>query len=154
MASVICMEATHDDVYAPAPATYPDRATIVRRNPTRLAFGVLQLAFIAAPILAGIDKFTHILVNWDKYLAPVVVSVLPFDGHTFMMIVGVVEIAAGLLVAFRPRIGGYVVAAWLTGIILNLLIHPMGYYDIALRDLGLAMGAFAMAKLAKGLGKK
>jgi hypothetical protein len=147
------MEATHDHVYPSRPYA-DDRNTIVRRDPTRLAFSILQLAFVVAPIIAGVDKFTHILTNWDIYLSPTVLSVLPMDGHTFMMIVGAIEIAAGLLVAFRPRIGGYVVSAWLVGIILNLLIHPMGYYDIALRDLGLAMGAFSMSKLAKGLGKK
>ena len=145
------MEATHDHVFHPS---RPSQREVVRRDPTRLAFSILQLAFVVAPIVAGIDKFTHLLANWDKYVAPAVVSLLPFDAHTFMMIVGVIEIGAGLLVAFRPRIGGYVVSAWLVGIILNLLIHPMGYYDIALRDLGLSMGAFAMAKLAKGLDKK
>src|SRR5688500_16704244 len=141
------MEATHDHVYPSRPYA-DDRNTIVRRDPTRLAFSILQLAFVVAPIIAGVDKFTPIFTNWDIYLSPTVLSVLPMDGHTFMMIVGAIEIAAGLLVAFRPRIGGYVVSAWLVGIILNLLIHPMGYYDIALRDLGLAMGAFSMSKLA------
>src|SRR5688500_5812061 len=107
------MEATqpqHDLDGPPLARTREVRGEVVRRNPTRLAFGVLHLAFIAAPIIAGLDKFTHILANWDRYLAPAVLAVLPVDGHTFMLIAGVIEIGAGLLVAFRPRLGGYVVA--------------------------------------------
>jgi hypothetical protein len=100
-----------------------------------------------APVIAGADKFFHVLVNWDQYLSPVVTRILPLSGHTFMLGVGLVEIAAGLLVAFLPVIGGLVVGAWLCGIILNLLSIP-AYYDIALRDLGLALGAFALARLA------
>lgn len=111
------------------------------------AFVVLRIAFTVAPIIAGIDKFFHLLVNWDQYLAPVIAARLPFLPHTVMQAVGVVEIVAGLLVAFKPSVGGWVVAAWLWGIIVNLLLIP-GYYDIALRDLGLSLGAVALARLA------
>ena len=116
-------------------------------NPSLQAFWALRIAFTVAPIVAGADKFGDLLVNWDKYLAPQVTSMLGMQAHTFMMIVGVIEIIAGIGVAIMPRIFGYVVAAWLLGIIANLLLIP-GYYDIALRDLGLALGAFALARLS------
>jgi hypothetical protein len=112
------------------------------------AYKVLHIGFVVAPILAGVDKFFHFLVNWDMYLAPRVERLLPVSGHTFMLIVGVIEVAAGLLVAVAPRIGGFVVAAWLWGIIGNLLLFP-GYYDIALRDFGLSLGALALGILAR-----
>ena len=112
------------------------------------AFQILRFGFTVAPIVAGLDKFFHLLTNWDQYLAPAIAAALPFDGHTFMLIVGVIEIVAGLLVWFKPRLGGYVVAAWLWGIIVNLLLIP-GYYDVALRDLGLSLGALALARLAE-----
>lgn len=119
----------------------------ITTRPAYQAFRILHVGFTAAPILAGIDKFTHLLVNWDQYLAPVAARLLPFSGHTFMQIVGVVEIVAGLLVAFKPKIGAPVVAAWLAGIILNLLLVP-GYFDVALRDFGLMLGALALGRLA------
>jgi uncharacterized membrane protein YphA (DoxX/SURF4 family) len=96
-------------------------------------------------VLAGVDKFTNLLVDWTQYLAPFVANMVP--ASTFMAIVGVVEIIAGLLVFFKPRIGAYVVAAWLLGIIGNLLLIP-GYYDVALRDFGLFLGAVALARLS------
>jgi hypothetical protein len=111
------------------------------------AYWLLYVAFVVAPIVAGLDKFTDLLANWDLYLAPAVVSALPVAPHTFMMAVGVVEIVAGLLVAARPDIGGYVVAVWLWGIIVNLFVGG-GHYDIALRDLGLSLGALALARLS------
>ena len=120
---------------------------VIAHSPTRQAYEILHLGFTVAPILAGIDKFTHLLANCDKYLAPPIARALPFSAHTFMLIVGVIEVVAGLLVAFKPRYGAYVVAAWLGGIILNLLIGGF-YYDIALRDLGLALGALALGRLA------
>jgi hypothetical protein len=116
-------------------------------SPAYQAYQILHLGFVVAPMVAGADKFFHFLVNWDQYLSPLVARMLPVSGHTFMLAVGVIEVAAGLLVAFRPAIGGLVVGAWLCGIIVNLLLIP-GYYDIALRDLGLAMGAFALARLS------
>jgi uncharacterized membrane protein YphA (DoxX/SURF4 family) len=117
-------------------------------NGSHQAFQILRLGFTVAPIIAGLDKFLQILTNWDKYVAPAVPATLGIAPHTFMMIVGVIEIAAGLLVAVKPRFGGYLVSAWLVGIIVNLLLVG-GYLDVALRDLGLAMGAFALARLAE-----
>jgi hypothetical protein len=121
-------------------AVVPDRA--------RQAFRILQVGFIVAPILFGLDKFFEVLVDWDRYLAPAVTDALPVSGHTVMLAVGVVEIAAGVLVALRPRIGGYVVAVWLWVIIVNLLVVG-DYFDIALRDFGLSLGALALARLAE-----
>lgn len=111
------------------------------------AFLILRVGFTVAPVLFGVDKFVNVLTEWDHYLAPWIDRLVPGDAGQAMMIVGVVEIAAGILVAVRPAIGGYVVAAWLLGIIINLL--SMGtYYDIALRDVGLLLGALALARLA------
>lgn len=118
------------------------------RQPAYQAYLLLHIAFTVAPILAGLDKFAHVLVNWDQYLAPVIARILPGGGHNFMLLVGVVEIVAGLIVAVKPRVGGYIVAAWLVGIIINLLLAG-GYFDIALRDLGLALGALALSRLSQ-----
>lgn len=115
-------------------------------NPAYQAYRILQLGFVAAPILAGLDKFFNILVDWEQYLAPFVGDLIA--PGVFMAIVGVVEIVAGIGVALKPRLFAYVVAAWLVGIILNLLLIP-GYYDIALRDLGLALGALALGRLSQ-----
>ena len=112
------------------------------------AFKVLQLGFVLAPLIAGVDKFFHGLVDWPIYLSPTVERLLPMSGPAFMRIVGVVEVAAAVLVAVAPRIGGWVVAAWMWAIIGNLLLVP-GYYDVALRDLGLSVGAVALALLAR-----
>jgi hypothetical protein len=105
------------------------------------------MGFVVAPILAGLDKFTNLLTDWTQYLAPPLVAFLPVGAQGFMYIVGVIEIVAGLVVLFKPRFGGYLVAAWLAGIILNLLLIP-GYFDLALRDLGLLLGALALARLS------
>ena len=115
-------------------------------DPAYQAYRILQAGFIAAPILAGLDKFFNILVDWQQYLAPFVGNLIA--PGLFMAVVGVVEIAAGIGVAIKPRIFAYVVAAWLVGIILNLLILP-GYFDVALRDLGLALGALALGQLSQ-----
>ena len=125
-------------------AAVPDRA--------RQAFRILHVGFVVAPVLAGLDKFFNVLVDWDRYLAPVATDVLPVSGHSFMLAVGVIEIAAGVPVAFRPRIGGYVVAVWLWAIIVNLLVAG-DYYDIALRDFGLSLAALALARLAAAVGR-
>jgi uncharacterized membrane protein YphA (DoxX/SURF4 family) len=117
------------------------------------AYTLLHLAFVVAPIVAGLDKFTNLLVDWSNYLAPVAVNLLPMSGDAFMYIVGVIEIVAGIVVLLRPRFGGYLVAVWLWGIILNLLLIP-GYFDVALRDFGLSLGALALARLSEGLGKQ
>lgn len=113
---------------------------------SRQAFSILRFGFTVAPIIAGADKFFHLLVDWDKYLAPWVAQIVK-NGHAFMLAAGVVEIIAGLIVAFKPRWGGYIVALWLAGIIVNLVTYP-GYFDVALRDLGLLLGALALARLA------
>lgn len=118
-------------------------------NPVYRAYRLLQIGFIVAPLVAGLDKFFNFLVNWSQYLSPMLANTIPAD--TFMKVVGVVEIVAALLVYFKPRIGGYVVAAWLWAIILNLLTIG-GYYDIALRDLGLSFGALALAFLSEEYG--
>lgn len=117
-------------------------------GPARQAYRILRVGFTVAPILAGLDKFFHVLVDWDKYLSPLVSGLLGGHGHAFMLAAGGIEIAAGLGVALRPRIFSYVVAAWLAGIIVNLLLIP-GYYDVALRDLGLALGALALGRLSE-----
>ena len=105
--------------------------------------------FTVAPILFGLDKFTNLMTDWTMYLAPWINNLIPGDAATAMHIVGVVEILAGILVAVAPRIGAYVVAAWLAGIILNLLTLS-GFYDVALRDFGLLVGALALGRLADG----
>lgn len=122
-------------------------------RPAYQSYLILLAGFSALPIIAGVDKFFHLLVNWDQYLAPLVTQFLPVSGHMFMLAVGVIEIAAGLLVVFRPRIGAYVVALWLWGIIVNLLLVP-GFYDIALRDFGLSLGALALARLSQEFNAK
>jgi hypothetical protein len=120
------------------------------KDPIYQAFLLLRTVFAVAPILFGLDKFTNVMTDWTVYLAPGFDAIIPGDATTAMYIVGVIEIAAGILVAVAPRIGAYVVAAWLAGIILNLLILP-GFYDIALRDFGLLVGALALARLAQGV---
>jgi uncharacterized membrane protein YphA (DoxX/SURF4 family) len=115
---------------------------------SRQAFYILRFGFTVAPVLAGLDKFFDLLVDWDKYLSPLANSVLGGRGHQFMMVVGVVEIVAGIGVALKPRIFAYIVALWLLLIILNFLSIP-GYYDIALRDLGLLLGALALGRLSQ-----
>jgi len=115
------------------------------------AFRILQIGFVVAPIVAGLDKFFHLLVDWDRYLPGVVNNVLVGHGHQFMMVVGVVEIVAGIGVALKPRIFAYVVAAWLVLIIGNLLMIP-GYFDVALRDVGLMLGALALGRLSQAFG--
>jgi hypothetical protein len=114
---------------------------------TQQAFLLLRTVFTVAPILFGLDKFFEVLTDWERYLAPEFNDLIPGSAHQAMLMVGVVEIAAGILVAVLPRIGGYVVAAWLAGIILNLLLIG-DYYDVALRDFGLLVAALALARLA------
>ena len=123
-------------------------AVVTREDVGYQAFRILQVAFVLAPIIAGLDKFFGWLVNWDQYLAPSVASMLPVAPHTFMLAVGVVEIVAGLIVAAKPYFGGYLVTLWLWGIIVNLLM-ARGFYDVALRDFGLSLGATALARLSR-----
>lgn len=125
----------------------PVAGDIVTSTPARQAYVILHLAFIAAPIIAGLDKFFHLLVDWDMYVAPWIARLSPISTHNLCMIIGVIEIAAGLIVAFKPKIGSLIVFAWLWAIIINLLTYP-GYYDIALRDFGLSLGALALNRLS------
>jgi hypothetical protein len=116
-------------------------------EPAYQAYQILHLGFTVAPIVAGLDKFFNLLVNWEQYLPPFVNNLLGGYGHEMMLVVGLVEIVAGLGVFFKPRVFAYVVSAWLLMIIVNLLMIP-GYYDVALRDFGLALGALALARLS------
>lgn len=124
-----------------------------RSGPAYQAFQILQVGFSLLPILAGADKFIGILTNWDQYLAPQIARLSPVGGHNLMLAVGVIEILAGIGVVVKPRIFGYVVAAWLWAIILNLMLLQ-GYLDIALRDLGLSLGALALARLASAFDRR
>lgn len=116
-------------------------------GPSYQAFLLLRAVFTAAPILFGVDKFTNLMVDWQQYLAPWIDDLVPGTAAQAMYAVGVVEILAGLLVAVAPRLGALVVAAWLAGIIINLVTVP-AYYDVALRDVGLLVAAVALARLA------
>ena len=116
-------------------------------DPVGMAYRLLWVGFIALPIVMGLDKFTNLLATWPDYLAPWIVGLLPFSAEAAMRVVGVIEIVAGLAVAVKPRYGAPIVALWLGGIILNLLTYS-GFYDVALRDVGLLIGALALWLLA------
>lgn len=116
-------------------------------DPAYQAFLLLRIVFTVAPIVFGLDKFFNVLVDWESYLAPWIDDIVPGNASVAMHLVGVVEILAGVAIALKPRYGAYIVAAWLGGIIVNLLTYS-GYYDIALRDFGLLVGALALARLA------
>ena len=118
------------------------------QSPAYQAYQILHWGFVAAPVLAGADKFLHLLTNWDQYLAPGLARLSPLGVHGTLLVVGVVEVVAGLVVAIKPRIGAYVVAAWLVGIILNLLLLG-SFFDVALRDFGLFLGALALGRLSE-----
>ena len=122
-------------------------AAAQRREAPYQAFQLLRLAYVVAPIAFGLDKFWNQMVYWPKYLAPWIDDILPGNAQDFMHVVGVVEIVAGLAVLIRPRYGAYLVAGWLAGIVVNLVTSP-GWYDIALRDFGLMLGALTLARLA------
>ena len=117
------------------------------QDPAFQAFLLLRVGFALAPVLFGLDKFFNLLTDWQLYLAPGLVDAFPGDARQLLYVIGAIEIAAGLLVAVRPRIGAYVVAGWLGGIIVSLLSQG-AYYDIALRDFGLLLGALTLARLA------
>lgn len=112
------------------------------------AYGILRFAFIVAPIIAGLDKFFNLLVLWPSYLSPFVLKIINYHANGFMYFVGVVEIIAGIGVIVKPKIFSYIVALWLLGIIINLLLTGH-YFDIALRDLGLFLGALALGRLSQ-----
>ena len=122
------------------------------KDPVYQAYKLLHVGFTVAPIVAGLDKFFDVLVNWDAYLAPIANRVLAGHGHAFMLVVGVIEIIAGIGVALRPRLFSYVVAAWLLGIVVNLVLippsNPLPHYDVALRDFGLFLSALALGRLS------
>jgi DoxX len=122
-------------------------ATADWRDPRYQAFAIMRLAFTVAPIAFGLDKFFNVLVHWPNYLAPWINNIAPGSGQDFMYFVGAVEIVAGVAVGLKPRYGAYLVAAWLGGIIVNLLSYS-GFYDIALRDFGLMLGALTLGRLA------
>ena len=130
------------------PAARGDRASSVgermRSDPAYQGFMLLRIGFTVAPIVFGLDKFTNVLVDWTQYLAPWINDIIPGSASDAMYLVGVVEIAAGVIVGLKPRYGAYIVAAWLAGIIVNLLTYS-GYYDIALRDFGLMLAALGPA---------
>jgi hypothetical protein len=129
------------------PSPIPER-TALRSDPVAQAFMLMRIAFTVAPILFGLDKFAGVLTDdWTRYLAPQFNDIIPGNASDAMHIVGVVEIVAGLVVAVTPRFGGLLVAGWLAGIILNLLLVG-GYGDIALRDFGLLLGALTLSRLA------
>jgi hypothetical protein len=136
-------------VFRPIPIPKPH---VLRNDPAAQAFMLLRITFVVAPILFGIDKFAEVLIDdWPKYLASEFNDILPGDGQDAMYIVGVVEIAAGLVVAVVPRFGGFLVAGWLAGIITSLLLVG-GYADIALRDFGLLLGALTLARISMAFG--
>lgn len=117
-------------------------------EPEDQAFTLLYLGYVLLPLIAGVDKFFEVLVDWDKYLSPFVSGLAGARAGALMSAAGGVEVAAAFLVAVKPRVGGLVVAGWLLGIIVNLLLIP-GYFDVALRDLGLCLGALALSRLSK-----
>jgi hypothetical protein len=119
----------------------------LRSDPRFQAYTLLRLGFTVAPIAFGLDKFWNQMVFWPKYLAPWINDLMPGSAQDFMYFVGVVEIVAGIVVLLKPRYGGYLVAAWLAGIVTNLFSFP-GWYDIAVRDFGLMLGALTLARLA------
>jgi uncharacterized membrane protein YphA (DoxX/SURF4 family) len=136
MATNTANYATHSTVTAPVSAV--ERVITIMR----FTFGIV-------PMVAGADKFTHFLVNWDQYLAPQIANMLPFAPHTFMLIVGVIEIVAGLIVLVKPRLGSIIVCLWLLGIAINLLIGGQ-YLDVAVRDVVMAIGAYSLFTLTGG----
>ncbi len=119
------------------------------QDPQKQAYRILHVAFVVVPIIAGLDQLTrlNLLADWDMYLCRQFAALSPLSDHGTMMVVGAIEIVAGVLVFFKPRYFAYLVFLWLWGIILNLLLFP-GFYDIALRDFGLSLGALALARLA------
>lgn len=112
------------------------------------AFRLLQVVFVVAPILAGIDKFFYLLTDWSNYISPLALKVINYHDHGFMMMAGVIEVIAGIGIIFKPKIFSYIVALWLLGIIINLLLTGK-YFDIALRDVGLFLSAIALGRLSE-----
>ena len=137
----------HADRAAIATAPAATAAAVVAEGPAWQAFLILHWAFVVLLLAVGADKFFDVLSSWREYLAPVIPDVLGVSAQQFLRTVGAVEILLGLMVAFAPRVGGWLVAGWLWAITLNLLLMP-GYGDVAVRDAALALGAVALARLA------
>jgi len=133
--------------------SYQGHAIAKESTQAEKAINILKWTYGLVPIVAGADKFTDILVNWDQYLAPAVTEIIPVAPHTFMIIVGVIEIIAGIVVLFRPKIGSLVVSLWLLGIAINLLLTGQ-YFDIAVRDTVMAIGSFVLFTLVSGKNSK
>jgi uncharacterized membrane protein YphA (DoxX/SURF4 family) len=142
MASTEALRIPTPDTRHPAPALPADWSDARYQS-----YMLLRLAFTVAPVAFGVDKFFNVMVDWPKYLAPWINNIAPGSGQDFMYFVGAIEIVAGLVVAIKPRYGAFLVAGWLAGIVVNLLSYS-GFYDIALRDFGLMLGALTLARLA------
>ncbi|WP_367645795.1 hypothetical protein [Paenarthrobacter ureafaciens] len=136
----------------PSTAHAVSTTTVLEDRTSRQAFVLLRTIFTVAPILFGLDKLTNLLTDWTAYLAPAATTVIPVPAQTFMYGVGIIEVIAGIIVALRPRIGSVIVALWLLGIIVNLLVLG-SFFDVALRDFGLLVGALALNRLASRHGK-
>jgi hypothetical protein len=139
---------SRDRLHAIEQPTFPSPPVPESDLPTVQAYHVLKFGFTVLPLIAGTDKFFNFLVSWDDYLAPIIPNLIGVSSRTFMMAVGLIEIAAGIGVAFLPRVFAYVVSAWMAGTMMNLLLLGPGFYDVALRDLGLSLGAFALGRLS------
>ena len=112
------------------------------------AFRILQIVFIIAPILAGLDKFFYLLTDWSNYISPLVLKIINNHDRGFMMIAGVIEMIAGIGIIFKPKIFAYIISLWLLGIIVNLFLTGH-YFDIVLRDVGLLLSAIALGRLSE-----
>lgn len=132
---------------------YVDHAPETTMTQVHRVATILKWTYGLVPIVAGADKFTHLLTDWNQYLAPVVTNIIPLSPATFMSIVGVIEIVAGILVFVRPKIGSLIVGLWLIGIAINLLLTGK-YFDIAVRDIVMAIGAFSLSMLIADHRKK
>ena len=124
--------------------------TLALNDKIKTTYNLLHIVFVVVPIVAGLDKFFNLLTDWTQYINPSLLALIPFSAHTFMMIVGVIEIVAGIIVWKKASVGGYIVAAWLASIALTL-IFSLNFLDVAVRDLVMAIGAFSMAHLARAL---
>ena len=133
--------------HAPSAQGVAQAVQRARAEPAYGAYLLLRIGFTVLPIVFGADKIFNVLTNWEHYLAPWIVRLIPLTAHQAMLVVGVIEIVAGLAVAIKPRYAAYIVAAWLAGIVINLFSYP-GFYDIALRDFGLMLAALTLARLA------
>jgi uncharacterized membrane protein YphA (DoxX/SURF4 family) len=130
-------------------SNYSDHAPAAATTQADRVSSILRWTYGLVPIVAGADKFANILTDWDKYLAPVVTDIIPLTPNTFMGIVGVIEIVAGIIVLVKPKIGSLIVGFWLLGIVINLLLTGQ-YYDIAVRDAVMSIGAFSLFMLLNG----